>query len=174
MFALSKLRIVWQHALARHILDRGFPFPDIDVGSASLEELERHTRDALKLANFWSTRSALARPVLVLPAGNSATGVSEVSFLPARPEWVLTVSKGIWSVITCWDISGRDGADFTKYRGVAEWTPRQTIITGVAVNSDPHSEAHLAVSMNLSGFVPLCPAYEPSNVCCALAREVRQ
>ena len=165
MLTLSKLRTVWQEALARHILDRGFPFPEIDVESLSADELERRTCEALKLANFWTTRDASPRTVLSLPGGNSATGVSEVKFLPARPDWIITVSKGIWSVITCWDISGRNGSDMTKHRGVAEWTPRQTILTGVAVNSDSHSEAYLAVSMMLSGFVlSRCSTREASDV----------
>lgn len=155
------MRIIWQRALCTHVLDRGIPFPNVDVDTIDCSELEVWTRRAFKLGQFWLNRTTDPRLVLSFAAASSATGISAVRFLPAHPDWLITLTKGIWSLITCWDI----GTTYGPRRKIAEWSPRQTLITDIAVNSDPHSEAHLAVSLLYSGFVypPCCR--QPSNIC---------
>ena len=104
------------------------------------------------------TRTGVKRACTFV-AGSSATGVAQVRFLPARPGCVVALSKGIWSVLTCWDvgIGIKSGKDAGGARGrtvrVAEWAPRQTLITSLAVNEDPSAEACLAVSVTYSGYV---------------------
>ncbi len=61
-------------------------------------------------------------------------------------------------MITCWELGGR-GDHYNRTRQLAEWSPRQTLITGIAVNSDPGSEACLAVSVTLSGSVYFLQTY---------------
>ncbi|KAF7800190.1 hypothetical protein EIP86_011437 [Pleurotus ostreatoroseus] len=166
MRTVSRLRIVWQRALRTHVLDRGFPFPSLSQNLAlEVEEstLEALTRRAYALGQFWQrpqeqnrTHMGVKRACTFV-AGSSATGVAQVRFLPTRPGCVVALSKGIWSVLTCWDvgIAIKGGQDAGGMRGravrVAEWAPRQTLITSLAVNEDPCAEACLAVSITYSG-----------------------
>ncbi|KAF5389847.1 hypothetical protein D9757_003652 [Collybiopsis confluens] len=63
---------------------------------------------------------------------------------------VLSVSKGIWSVITIWEISlSLDGKDHnpTRPRKCSEWSPKGGIFTGLCLGNDVPSEADLAVSV---------------------------
>ncbi|PBK61075.1 hypothetical protein ARMSODRAFT_673535 [Armillaria solidipes] len=67
--------------------------------------------------------------------------VSEIKFMPGREHrWLLTVSKGIWSVLTIWDIAhGHKRSDLS---------PKGAIFTVVKLNADPQSEAGIAVSLS--------------------------
>lgn len=164
MCAVSKLRIVWQRALHTHVLTPGFPFPDADA-DLNVAALEAHTRRAYALGRFWqySPPQGRAREVCTFAAGSSATGVAQVCFVPARPGYVVTLSKGIWSLLTCWDVGiGDGGGGRGEGKGkrrtaqavrVAEWAPQRTLITALVVNGDPRAEACLAVSITSARYV---------------------
>jgi hypothetical protein len=140
---ISKLHVVWKRAYHLHVLAQGFPFLALTVDDLDSGELERRTRHAYLLGQFWLSPSAIPHPAVEF-AASSGMPVSEVRFLPAKPDWCITVSKGIWSVITCWDVSlssSNRGA-----RKLAEWSPKGGVFTAVAVNSDPDTDAVLAVS----------------------------
>ncbi|KAK0445681.1 uncharacterized protein EV420DRAFT_1648396 [Desarmillaria tabescens] len=67
--------------------------------------------------------------------------VSEVKFIPGRQhKWLLTVSKGIWSVLTIWDIA--------RGHKSSEWSPRGALFTGVKLNTDTESETSMAVALD--------------------------
>jgi hypothetical protein len=121
-----------------------------------MPELEDLILRACHLANFWAgNRSDAAWVVQSEFAASSGTGVSEVRFLPAYPGWIITVTRGIWPVITCWDVTtplGLSGVSCAP-RKVAEWFRKGALFTGIVVNSDPASEACLAVSLKFSAYV---------------------
>jgi len=84
---------------------------------------------------------------MVIFDATSSTPVSDLRFVPGHDgKWLLTVSRGIWSVITLWDIG--DGL-----RKMLEWSPREALFDGFALNTDPDSEATLAVSIVEEGSV---------------------
>jgi len=73
--------------------------------------------------------------------------VSEIRFVPGHAgQWILTVSKGVWDVVTIWDVSAEP-------HKCCEWSPRGAIFNGFALNTDPKSEATLAVSVLKDGSV---------------------
>ncbi|KAK0189346.1 hypothetical protein F5146DRAFT_981897 [Armillaria mellea] len=130
--ALTRLRIVWTNAFKLDIVSNDYPFPIDDT------DLEHRTRHAYRLASRW-----LAGSPLTPKSETSFTGspVSEIKFVPGRQHrWVLTVSKGIWSVLTIWDVS--------RQLKCSEWLPKGAIFTGVKLNADPGSEAAVAVSLS--------------------------
>ncbi|KAJ4487794.1 hypothetical protein J3R30DRAFT_850244 [Lentinula aciculospora] len=67
---------------------------------------------------------------------------------------VLTVSKGIWSVITIWDVPiflhGSDKIQ-PQPRKRAEWSPKGGLFAGLCLSRDSGSEADLAVSVVCEG-----------------------
>ncbi|KII84193.1 hypothetical protein PLICRDRAFT_179863 [Plicaturopsis crispa FD-325 SS-3] len=99
LHAISKLRT----ACSTHVLAQGFPFPP----APPIHALEERTRHAYRLGSKWlqsqSQQSALAtRRGWSVSPNTSGASISDVRFMPGR--WLLTVSKGIWSVLTAWDI----------------------------------------------------------------------
>ncbi|KAK0443425.1 uncharacterized protein EV420DRAFT_1723987 [Desarmillaria tabescens] len=67
--------------------------------------------------------------------------VSEVKFIPGRQhKWLLTVLKGIWLVLTIWDIAWGHKS--------SEWSPRGALFTGVKLNVDTESETSMAVALD--------------------------
>lgn len=73
--------------------------------------------------------------------------MSEIRFVPGHAgQWILTVSKGVWDVVTIWDVSAEP-------HKCCEWSPRGAIFNGFALNTDPKSEATLAVSVLKDGSV---------------------
>ncbi|KAH9927373.1 hypothetical protein B0H21DRAFT_133967 [Amylocystis lapponica] len=144
MATISYMRIVWHNAYVQRVLYEGFPFPHRPITSMDALELEHRVRHAIRLGTFWLSPSATPRKLSGFQA-SSGTGISDVRFLPGHGgDWLVTVSKGIWSMITCWDISSNEQ---TPSRKVAEWSPKGAIFTGFVVNSDPESEGIIATSV---------------------------
>ena len=146
---LSYSRAVWRNACNQHVILRNLPYPYsgdsksfhlLDAG-----ELERSTRHALRLHRNWT--SAKPGPVSHITFKASASNiVSDVKFVLRRGhDWLITVSKGIWSVITCWDY-----ADANCVRKAGEWMRKGALIRSVVVNSDPESDACLVVAYTQS------------------------
>ncbi|KAI0766687.1 hypothetical protein BD413DRAFT_605824 [Trametes elegans] len=149
---LSRQRIVWQQVCVDQVLREGFPFPYRDAAAADAPELERLVLHALRLGNFWLSNSAQPRQSVEFQA-SSGTGVSHVRFLPGHGgRYVATVYKGIWSMISCWDIGNQTTRSRVSLpRKVADWCPKSTIFSGFVVNSDPESEAVLATAVQTGG-----------------------
>lgn len=59
---------------------------------------------------------------------------------------MLTIFKSVWSAMAIWDIGVKDA------RKVCEWSPRGAIFNGFALNSDPNSEATIAISLHLNEY----------------------
>jgi hypothetical protein len=109
-------------------------------------ELERRTRHAYRLSRKWLSPTCEPQKMVIFDA-TSTTSVSDLRFLPGHDgRWLLTVSKGIWSLITVWDIG--DGL-----RKLSEWGPKGALFSGFALNTDSHSTATLAVSVFEEGSV---------------------
>ena len=140
IYRLSSLRIVWLNACVTHILNRRYPFPPFPIDAMDAPELERRTRHAYHLATKWQSTSCEPEKMVIFDA-TSATPLTDLRFLPGRDgKWLLTVSKGIWSVMSLWDIG--DGL-----RRIVDWSPKDGQLHGFAVNTDPDSPATLVVSI---------------------------
>ncbi|TFK37200.1 hypothetical protein BDQ12DRAFT_685499 [Crucibulum laeve] len=143
MFAVSHLRIVWTNACNTHILQKGYPFPEIPLEKLSVPKLEKRTCHAYLLARKWLSEERGFRAKKFIDA-TSSTSVSDVRFVPGREDLLLTISKSIWSVITLWDVSAEP-------RKRCEWSPRGAIFNGFSLNSNPSSEATMAISILKDG-----------------------
>lgn len=151
MFSISSLQIVWTNACNNHILKKGYPFPSQTLGSMSLSELEHQTYRAYHLASRWLSGIVMSGRTLFIDA-TSSTSVSEVRFMPGHnAQWILTVSKSIWDMVTIWDVS-------SEPRKCCEWSPRGAIFNGLALNSDPSSKASMAISVLKDGSVHMGPS----------------
>ncbi|KAH7928028.1 hypothetical protein BV22DRAFT_237197 [Leucogyrophana mollusca] len=139
-FALiSKQRIVWHNACTTQIFHQGIPFTSRPLASLSDKELERRVYRANRLGRRWRSSSTEPRYVVSNQVSTS-TPIEEARFIPSHDEqWILTVSKGIWSKITLWRCR-----DLTP---VAIWAPDRALFDGLAVNVDPTSVAAVAVSV---------------------------
>lgn len=110
----------------------------------SVPELEWNTCHAFSLASRWLSGCSVPRGRLFIDA-TSNTSVSEIRFVPGHAgQWILTVSKGVWDVITIWDVTAEP-------QKCCEWSPRGAIFNGFALNADETSEATLAVSVMKEG-----------------------
>ncbi|KAI0659472.1 hypothetical protein C8Q70DRAFT_111519 [Cubamyces menziesii] len=150
--ALTRQRIVWQAVCHDQVVKEGFPFPHRDAAAASASELERIVLHALKLGRFWLSPSA--KPTFSLEfQASSGTGVSHIRVLPGHGgRYVATVYKGIWSMISCWDIGERTSTSVpAPPRKLADWSPKSAIFAGFVVNSDPDSEATIATAVQTGG-----------------------
>lgn len=149
MQILSKMRIVWQNACTRNILQHGFPCPSFDE-ETDAPQLELHTIHAYNLARKWMTGSSRPSDVITFDSAAS-TFVSDIRFVPGHDgKWILVVSRGIWSVLSLWNVEESGSVEM-----ICQWGPRGNLFIGLAVNTDPHSEATLAVSIaqNRSAFL---------------------
>ena len=150
MLLLSSTRAVWRNAYISEVLLRGLPFPHSRLADMGSTELERSVKRALRIGSFW--RSDRTNPAMAVDfTASSGTGVSDVRFLPGYDgRRLATLSKGIWSVISCWEIPLHQSGEAPNANAhkVAEWCPKGTIITGLVVNSDAHSNAVIATSVN--------------------------
>lgn len=137
---LSSLRIIWLNACTTNILEKFYPFPSIALDTISEAELERRTRHAYRLSLAWLSPPESWRPRTETSMQNTpATPISDIHFVPGREgRWLLTVSKGIWSVITLWDLLNGPSK-------VSEWSPKGAIFTGFVVNNDVASEGVVAI-----------------------------
>ncbi|KAL1743398.1 hypothetical protein HDZ31DRAFT_41024 [Schizophyllum fasciatum] len=137
------LRIVWTDFLISEILSPGYPFPDVPLERLPARELERLVRRAHGLATRWRTNTLDPRTIGSVQMG-TGTAPSAVRFLPGHDgRWLLTISKGIWSIATVWRVGARGGL-----RKACEWSPRRALIDGFAVNKRPGCAfATLALSL---------------------------
>ncbi|KAJ7466276.1 hypothetical protein B0H11DRAFT_2284706 [Mycena galericulata] len=151
MQQISELRIVWTNACKRQILERDYPFPDVALEDLTAPELERRTRHAYRLASRWLSKSqeSLQPSVFSEFDATNGTPVSELRFVPGHSgNWLLAISKGIWSIISLWELS--DTGEVPRKR--FEWSRRGALLQSFVLNDDATSEATLAVSvMEASG-----------------------
>ncbi|KAI0920696.1 hypothetical protein AcV5_010371 [Taiwanofungus camphoratus] len=152
MLAVTKLRSVWHNAYVHEVRHKGYPFPRRSVTSMDSIDLELAVRRAVCLGIFWHSPVGHPRKLIDFQA-SSGTGVSDVRFLAGYSgKRLVTVSKGIWSIITCWEVtSGHCSSESTCAHKVAEWCPKGIIFTGFIVNSDPDSKGIIATSVNIGG-----------------------
>ncbi|KAI0651022.1 hypothetical protein C8Q79DRAFT_996609 [Trametes meyenii] len=145
---ISKQRIVWQQVCLDQVLHKGYPFGHRDSIAADAAVLEKLILHALRLGSFWVSHSPEPRRSLEFQA-STGTGVSHIRILPGYSgRYVATVYKGIWSMISCWDIGDLSAASRPiKPHKVADWCPKSTIFSGFVINSDPDSEAALATAI---------------------------
>ncbi|KAJ3852621.1 hypothetical protein EV368DRAFT_40617 [Lentinula lateritia] len=152
----GNLKIVWLHTWQTHILHKWYPFPTIDrmsIQNMSRAELEQRTRHAYRLGKRWLDE---------YPCRTNSHHSTVKTFSPLLPHkdirWVvilvLSVSKGIWSVITIWDVPiflyGNDKND-SRPRKCSEWSLKGGLFTGLCLSRDHGSEADLAVSVVCEG-----------------------
>ncbi|CAL1698550.1 unnamed protein product [Somion occarium] len=151
--AISQLAVVWRCAFTTQVVARGYPYP-LEALSPSIDAqtLEKITRRSCRIARFWldpSTQPCSHQEFRM----KTSTGIYEIRILPEEEHehWgrkrFLTISKGIWSEISCWEV----GEGLMPLHKIAEWCPRGAIFTGIAVNSNPHSEGTVAVSLSNGG-----------------------
>ncbi|KIK57623.1 hypothetical protein GYMLUDRAFT_1009574 [Collybiopsis luxurians FD-317 M1] len=80
--------------------------------------------------------------------------ISSVNGSKTESVLVLSVSKGIWSVITIWEVlvslGVQDGIP-PRPRKCAEWSPKGGLFTGLCLATENPSEADLAVSVMCEG-----------------------
>ena len=129
----------------------------------SAPELEIATREALdrdhRLHNE-SPRDEYTPKTRVDWQANPSSAISEIFFVPdpsgREARCIVTVSKGIWCLISLWDIQtlGREcEATQPRQEEIGSWGPKGAIFSAIAVNPDPRSEASAAVAVNLYGWV---------------------
>ncbi|KAG0701229.1 hypothetical protein DFH29DRAFT_577204 [Suillus ampliporus] len=139
LLALSRQQIVWQNIGSSQILQRGIPFSKKPLSSFSVRDLEDRVRRAYHLGNAWKAPS-----IMFHSSGFAASRggpVQGIHFIPGYDRrWFITVSQGIWSMITLWDRR-------TLAR-VTSWSPRKAVFSALAVNTFEDSEAALAVSLH--------------------------
>ncbi|KAI1791392.1 hypothetical protein LXA43DRAFT_973087 [Ganoderma leucocontextum] len=137
--SISKLRFIWRQACIDHVFSKGYPFPTRQLVATSESDLERQVIRSLRLGAFWTSQNEETSP-------HTGTGVSHVRFLSGYGgRYLVTVYKGIWSMISCWDI-GHPFQPATAHK-VGDWCPKNTIFSGFVVNSYPDSAAALAVAV---------------------------
>ena len=125
----------------------------------SAPELEIATREAL--ARDYRLRDKPQRDGYTPKArvdweANQSSAISEILFVPDpsghEGRCIVTVSRGIWCLISLWDIQGlgreRQTAQPTR---IGSWGPKGAVFSAIAVNSDCRSEASAAVAVNLNG-----------------------
>lgn len=161
-FAVSCLKTLWVCLWTAHITARGIPFPGEDrVNQMSAPELEIAIREALDRDHRLRYESQYDGYTPKARAGwqaNPSSAISEVLFVPDpdghEGRCIVTVSKGIWCLISLWDIQnlGREcQATQPKPQQVGSWGPKGAIFSAIALNSDCSSEASAAVGVNLCG-----------------------
>ncbi|KAJ6614970.1 hypothetical protein B0H10DRAFT_2261099, partial [Mycena sp. CBHHK59/15] len=151
---ISELRIVWTNACNHQILPRRFPFPDIALEELTVPQLERHTRHAYRLASRWLSLGG--SPTTPISVGSfefdamNGTRVFDLRFVPSHEgRWLLTISKGLWSIITRWELPD---AGTMRNRKLFEWSRRDCLLQSFVLNGDSACEGALAVSVTQAGF----------------------
>lgn len=168
---ITRLRIVWYNACVFNILRPGYPFPDVPLDDLTEFDLERYTRLAHRLSLRWSSRSSLgsqhrAQSPAIFDSfpltrvrsfkASTSTEITAVRFLHGRKErYMLAVSKGIWSTLSLWRIDGPGG---NKSQNAAphectKWSPKGALFSKFVLNKDVKSEAVVALSVFMAGFV---------------------
>ena len=137
---------MWTNASQHHLISKGYPCRSNSPPSLSISSLVRNTLSAYNLANRWLSGITSPHKKTYI-TGTSGTSVSHVRFLPGHSDYLLTISKTVWSAVSIWDMRRKES------KKVGEWSPRGAIFNAFAVNSDENSEATLAVSVHLDGWV---------------------
>ena len=159
---MSRLKTLWIALRTTYVTAQGIPFPNQDwVNQMSALELEITIREALDRDHRLRSGS---RHDGYTPKGrvdwqaNPSSAISEILFVPDpaghEGRCIVTVSKGIWCLISLWDVQALSRESETtqpKPKPIASWGPKGTIYTSIAVNSDPRSEASAAVAVTLHG-----------------------
>ncbi len=153
---ISRQHTVWQTACVDQVLRERYPFSHRDAATADAHTLERLVLRSLRIGKFWLSHSAKPHCALEYQA-SSGTGVSDVRFLSGHGDrYIATVYKGIWSMISCWDVGDLSAAqNGTQPRKVADWCPKGAIFSGFVVNTDPDSDAVLATAMQIGRSVSI-------------------
>ncbi|KAJ3822071.1 hypothetical protein F5880DRAFT_1577519 [Lentinula raphanica] len=148
------------------------------IQAMSRAELEQRTRHAYRLARKWLqpdhpelTESSFECIYALRPHRTTkwpvspSISITDVRFVRSvrrgpsnlatvESILVLSVSKGIWSVITIWDVPifpyGNDHVQ-QHPRKCAEWSPKGGLFTGLCLSRNHGSEADLAVSVVCEG-----------------------
>ncbi|PBK86136.1 hypothetical protein ARMGADRAFT_1086890 [Armillaria gallica] len=130
--ALTRLWIVWTNAFKLDIVSKDFSFPLDD------SDPQFSTCHAYRLASRGPPDSPLTPKIETSFIGSP---VSKIKFLPGlQHKWLITISKGIWSVLTIWDIA--------RGHKSSEWSPKRALLTEVKLNAEPWSEAGVAVLLS--------------------------
>ncbi|KIY53063.1 hypothetical protein FISHEDRAFT_34022 [Fistulina hepatica ATCC 64428] len=138
---ISRLRIIWMNALFRDVLSDNFPFPDRPLATIPTDELEYLSCRAYNLSRRWINDDLQPRIVHNVDV-SSGTAISLVRFIHRRDcgeEWLVTISRGIWSVLTLWRIIDHG------LRKACEWSPKSALFDGFTLNTDASSDAVMAV-----------------------------
>ncbi|KAE9409532.1 hypothetical protein BT96DRAFT_848152, partial [Gymnopus androsaceus JB14] len=174
--------IVWISAWETQIFRKGYPFPNLNIENMSRSELEQRTRHAYRLAQKWlheypnstNYRDPTHTPLSsLLPhrdiywVVSPSIPITDVRFIRSvrHPSsgaqsniimeesiLVLSVSKGIWSVLTIWEVPlTLHGNDNAGPRKCTDWSPKGGIFTGLCLNHEDNAEADLAVSLVCEG-----------------------
>ncbi|OSX58625.1 hypothetical protein POSPLADRAFT_1067506 [Postia placenta MAD-698-R-SB12] len=115
----------------RQVLHAGYPFPRHRLPLMDASELEWAVRRAARIGLFWRSYTTHPRKLADFQA-SYGTGVYDVHFLPGSGgRRIVTVTKGIWSVISVWEIvCNKLSSEGAFVRKVAEWSPKGIIFTG--------------------------------------------
>ena len=154
--SITKLLIVWRHLFQQDVVASGYPFPREAYETQDAAQLEYLTRRSCNTAAFWLSTNSHPRLCHQFNTFSKGTGISEIRFLPGyNCQRVVTVSKGIWSVISCWSL-GLDNStpgitSSVNPRKLAEWCPRSVLLTGFVVNTEADGDGLLAVSLDRGG-----------------------
>ncbi|KAH8092220.1 hypothetical protein BXZ70DRAFT_898340 [Cristinia sonorae] len=154
--AISQLLVVWKNIFREDVLRPRYPYPPEALETNDAGYLEFLTRRSCQLASFWlSPTPSSPRLCHRFDTRTSGTGISEIRFIPGtRAQRVVLVSKGIWSVVSCWDLGVEPSVSSTPSinpRKIAEWRPSRVILTGFAVNSRSEADGLFAVGLNRGG-----------------------
>ncbi|KAJ7635754.1 hypothetical protein DFH06DRAFT_1220338 [Mycena polygramma] len=148
MQKISELRIVWTNACTHQILRHRYPFPEVALDTLTVPALERHVRHAYLLGCRWLSGEPLRGCVHSEFEATSGTPVSDLRFVPGHAgNWLLLVSKSIWSIITVWEIFDSGAPPIKRF----EWSRRDCLLLSFVLNDDPASSAVLAVSIIQEG-----------------------
>ncbi|KAF7358391.1 Acid protease [Mycena venus] len=146
MKKISDLRIVWTNACNHQILLQRYPFPaDVAIEALTVPDLERHVRHAYLLASRWLSDKPLHCSMHCEFDATNGTPVSELRFVPGHAEWIIAVSKSIWSIIAVWELSN------SRAQKRFEWSRRDCLLQNFILNGDTMSDAMLAVSVIQEG-----------------------
>ncbi|KAJ7214523.1 hypothetical protein GGX14DRAFT_360174 [Mycena pura] len=146
----SELHIVWTNACYHQILPKGYPFPDVSVEDLSARELEHHVRRAYLLASYWLSDKSPRCAVYAEFEATNGTPVSDLRFVPGHAgNWLISVSKGIWSTLAVWELSNTGSRPRKRF----EWSRRDCLLKNFVLNDDPAAEGTVAISVIQYGSV---------------------
>ncbi|KAJ7092311.1 hypothetical protein B0H15DRAFT_973069 [Mycena belliarum] len=148
MQRISELRIVWTNACKHQIIQQHYPFPDISLADLPGPEIERRTRHAYRLASWWLSPEPPQPGLFSEFDATNGTPLLDLRFVPGHDGlWLLAVSKGIWSIISIWELAHKGATPVKKF----EWSRRDCLLKDFVLNGDPASEGVLAISVVQNG-----------------------